>query len=77
MADGTKIDDLQIEIDASAENANKAIDNLVKKLDRLQTSLKTINGSQLVGIADSMYFCKRFKKIVGITPSKYRQKFKH
>jgi hypothetical protein len=46
MADGTKIDDLQIEIDASTENANKAIGNLVKKLDRLETSLKTINGSQ-------------------------------
>ena len=54
MADGTKIDDLQIEIDVSAENANKAIGNLVKKLDRLQTSLKTINGSQLVGIANGV-----------------------
>ena len=55
MADGTTtIDDLQIEIDVSAENANKAIGNLVKKLDRLQTSLKTINGSQLVGIANGV-----------------------
>ena len=41
------------------------------------TDYKIMEISQLVGIADSMYFCKRFKKIVGITPSKYRQKFKH
>ena len=54
MADGTNVDKLQIEIDVSAENANSAIDNLVKKLDRLQTSLGKINGSQLAGVANGV-----------------------
>lgn len=52
MADGTTtIDDLQIEIGAKAQTANDAIDRLVTKLDRLQTSLSKVNGSQLTGLA--------------------------
>lgn len=55
MADGTTtIDDLQIEIGAKAQTANDAIDRLVTKLDRLQTSLSKVNGSQLVGIANGV-----------------------
>lgn len=41
------------------------------------TNYKIMEISQLVGFADSMYFCKRFKKIVGITPTEYRQKFQN
>ena len=37
------IDTLQIEINASANKANQAIDKLVVKLDRLNTSLNGIN----------------------------------
>lgn len=39
------------------------------------TDYKIMEISQLVGLTDSMYFCKRFKKLVGITPTEYRQKF--
>ena len=54
MADGTTIDDLQIEIGAKAQTANDAIDRLVTKLDRLQTSLSKVNGSQLAGLANGV-----------------------
>lgn len=40
------------------------------------TDYKIIEISKLVGFADSMYFCKRFKKKTGLSPSDYRQKFK-
>lgn len=54
MADGTTIDDLQIEINTKAQSANEAIDRLVGKLDRLQTSLGKVNGSQLTGLANGV-----------------------
>ena len=54
MADGTTIDSLQIDINASASKANDAIDRLVGKLDRLQTSLGKVNGSQLAGLANGV-----------------------
>ena len=54
MADGTSIDSLQIDINASASKANDAIDRLVGKLDRLQTSLGKVNGSQLAGLANGV-----------------------
>ncbi|MBR7132001.1 MAG: helix-turn-helix transcriptional regulator [Clostridia bacterium] len=43
----------------------------------ITTDYKIMEISHLVGFADSMYFCKRFKKIVGITPTEYRQKFQN
>ena len=54
MADGTTIDSLQIDINASATKSNDAIDRLVVKLDRLQTSLGKVNGSQLAGLANGV-----------------------
>ena len=39
----------------------------------LTTNYKITEISQLVGFKDSMHFCKRFKTIVGITPSQYRK----
>ena len=39
------------------------------------TNYKINEISQLVGFTDSMYFCKRFKKLEGISPSEYRAKF--
>lgn len=41
----------------------------------ITTDYKIMEISQLVGLTDSMYFCKRFKKLVGITPTEYRRKF--
>lgn len=41
------IDSLHIKIDASATSANSAINNLVKKLDRLETSVRNIDTSRL------------------------------
>lgn len=50
----TPIDELSIEIDAKAQNANSAIDSLCRKLDRLATSLSTVDSSKLNGLANSI-----------------------
>lgn len=52
MAD--TISELQIEINAKAQNANDAIDRLVGKLDRLTTSLSRVNGTNLNGLANGV-----------------------
>ena len=51
MPDGTSVDQLYIEVNAKAIKANDAIDRLCGKLDRLSTSLRKVNGSQLTGLA--------------------------
>ena len=48
------IDTLQIEINASADKANQAIDKLVVKLDRLNTSLNGINGNNLTSLSNGI-----------------------
>lgn len=50
------IDQLQIDINASATKANTAIDKLVGKLDRVQTSLSGLNGNSLTNFANG---CER------------------
>lgn len=50
----TDIDSLQIQINAQATKANDAIDRLVSKLDRLTTSLSSIDGSKLNGLANGV-----------------------
>lgn len=40
------------------------------------TDYKITEISQLVGFTDSMYFCKRFKKIIGVAPTDYRHNLK-
>lgn len=47
----TNIDELQIEINAKAQDANTAIDRLVGKLDRLSASLGRLNTSNLNTLA--------------------------
>ena len=42
MADGTSVDNLQIEINAKAQSANDSIDKLVGKLERLQGALSGV-----------------------------------
>ena len=48
------IDSLQIELSAHATRANKAIESLVGRLDRLSTSLNKIDGSKLTGLANGV-----------------------
>ena len=48
------IDTLQIEINASANKANQAIDKLVVKLDKLNTSLNGINGNNLTTLSNGI-----------------------
>jgi hypothetical protein len=49
---GASIDQLQIDINASASKANTAIDNLVGKLSKVQTSLAGLNGNNLTRFAN-------------------------
>lgn len=49
---GASIDQLQIDINASAVKANTAIDNLVGKLGKLQASLSGLNGNSLTNFAN-------------------------
>ena len=50
------IDQLQIDINASASKANTAIDKLVGKLDKVQASLSGLNGNSLTNFANG---CQR------------------
>lgn len=49
-----EIGSLEIQIQAQATKANNAIDKLITKLDRLSTSLGSINSSSLVGLANGV-----------------------
>lgn len=51
MAD---IDRLEIEIEAQARNANRQLDNLISKLDRLSGALGSINTTGLTNLADGV-----------------------
>lgn len=50
----TDIDSLQIELTANATKANNAIDNLVKKIDRLSISLSKLDGGKLTNLANGV-----------------------
>lgn len=47
----TEIDSLQIQITANAQKADTALDNLIKRLDTLTTSLTGLDGSNLTSFA--------------------------
>ncbi len=49
-----EIGSLEIQIQAQATKANNAIDKLITKLDKLSTSLGSINSSSLVGLANGV-----------------------
>ena len=49
-----EIGSLEISIQAKATKANEAIEELITKLDRLSTSLGSINSSSLVGLANGV-----------------------
>lgn len=50
----TTIDSLDIQISSSVQKANTSIDNLVKKLDILATSLGKINSGSITGLANGV-----------------------
>lgn len=50
----TNIDDLQIEISASASKANTEIDKLISRLGKLSNSLSSVNGSSITGLANGV-----------------------
>ncbi|MBQ8279767.1 MAG: hypothetical protein IJZ23_08010 [Roseburia sp.] len=51
---GTDIDRLEILVEAEARNANQQLENLIRKLDRVATSLSNINGSGIGGTANGL-----------------------
>lgn len=61
----TEIDDLRIKINAQADTANAAIDNLVDKLDALTSRLGKIDGSKLTGLANGVSAFGNAVKLVG------------
>ncbi|WP_075678497.1 hypothetical protein [Roseburia sp. 831b] len=48
------IDRLEIEVEAQATKANRALDALVSKLEKLSSSVGKVNGSDLVGFANGV-----------------------
>lgn len=51
---GTDIDRLEIQVEAEARKANQQLENLIRKLDRVATSLSSINGSGIGGMANGL-----------------------
>lgn len=50
----TSIDELDIEISAQTTKATKSIDSLITKLNSLSSSLRSVNGSSLTGLANGI-----------------------
>ena len=48
------IDRLEVEIEASAVKANRALDSFIGKLEKLSSSVGKINGSDLTGFANGI-----------------------
>lgn len=51
---GAEIDRLEVQIEASASRANAELNKLVNKLDKVASSLSSINGSGLAGFANGI-----------------------
>lgn len=51
---GAEIDSLEIEMQASAQSANRSLDALVKRLDALTTSLGRVNGNSIVSLSNGV-----------------------
>lgn len=72
-----EIDDLFISIEASTQNADKAIDGLIDKLGRLSGSLRGINTESLKNFSDSIFLIgKGMKSLEGIKLPDYTRLFK-
>lgn len=50
----------------------KRVEHAIELLKRKELNIKKISG--LVGYDDANYFCKLFKKVVGVTPKQFRDK---
>ena len=66
------IDRLEVEIEASAVKANRALDALVSKLEKLSSSVGKINGSDLAGFANGIEkICKASSGMSNIKTSDF------
>lgn len=66
------IDHLEVEIEASAVKANRALDALVSKLEKLSSSVGKINGSDLTGFANGIEkICKASSGMSNIKTSDF------
>lgn len=66
------IDRLEVEIEASAVKANRALDALVSKLEKLSSSVGKINGSDLTGFANGIEkICKASSGMSNIKTSDF------
>ena len=68
------IDRLEVEIEASAVKANRALDALVSKLEKLSSSVGKINGSDLTGFANGIEkICKASSGMSDIKPNNFNK----
>lgn len=66
------IDRLEVEVEASAVKANRALDALVSKLEKLSSSVGKINGSDLAGFANGIEkICKASSGMSNIKTSDF------
>ena len=66
------IDRLEVEVEASAVKANRALDALVSKLEKLSSSVGKINGSDLTGFANGIEkICKACSGMSNIKTSDF------
>lgn len=66
------IDRLEVEVEASAVKANRALDTLVSKLEKLSSSVGKINGSDLTGFANGIEkICKASSGMSNIKTSDF------
>ena len=66
------IDRLEVEVEASAVKANRALDALVSKLEKLSSSVGKINGSDLTGFANGIEkICKASSGMSNIKTSDF------
>lgn len=66
------IDRLEVEVEASAVKANRALDALVSKLEKLSSSVGKINGSDLTGFANGIEkICKASSGMSNIKASDF------
>ena len=66
------IDRLEVEIEASAVKANRALDSFISKLEKLSSSVGKINGSDLTGFANGIEkICKASSGMSNIKTSDF------
>lgn len=68
------IDRLEVEVEASAVKANRALDAFISKLEKLSSSVGKINGSDLTGFANGIEkICKASSGMSDIKPNNFNK----